>query len=190
LCSSHSKQTKSNVTFPTLPEVLKSRNNESDRPQIEAADADGNTPLHLGAAHGHIFVVKTLLDEGENINAYNNNKETPLHLASANGHLEVVEDLLSRNAYFSVVDGQQRSPLYRAVESGYNLVVDLLVGAGAKFGQLPPVSFVDRGLEVCAAANSGRMFVPEIGDRMYRGFTYPPTSISHPSFCFLPQRRY
>jgi len=112
--------------------------------RIEAPDADGNTALHLGAANGHIFIVK---------------------------------------AYFSVVDGQQRSPLYRAVENGYNLVVDLLTGAGAKFGQLPPVSFFDASPRIA----TGSMFVPELRDT-YRGFIYPPPYKPRPqtTYCSFP----
>lgn len=153
------------------------------RDRIEAPDADGNTALHLGAANGHIFIVKTLLDEGANINSCNKTKETPLHLAAANGHIEVVRDLLARKAYFSVVDGQQRSPLYRAVENGYNLVVDLLTGAGAKFGQLPPVSFFDASPRIA----TGSMFVPELRDT-YRGFIYPPPYKPRPqtTYCSFP----
>lgn len=166
--SASSKQTRPNVT-PFASPYPNFRNTQKENPQIEFPDADGNTALHLAASHGHVFVVKTLLDEGANINACNRNKETPLHLAAANGHLEVVQDLLKAKAYFSVVDGQQRSALYRAVESGYNRVVDLLVGAGARFGQLPPVSFFDRSTQTVAAGN---MFLPEPAE-VYRGLPYP-----------------
>jgi ankyrin repeat protein len=185
LRSTSSKQTRPNVAPFTSPYPNFS-NTQKENLQIECRDANGNTALHLSASHGQVFVVKTLLDEGANINACNNNKETPLHLAAANGHLEVVQDLLKAKAYFSVVDGQQRSALYRAVESGYNRVVDLLVGAGARFGQLPPVSFFDRSTQTAA---TGDMFLPE-PTPVYRGLPSPyPAAVPQRGFCLFPNSR-
>jgi ankyrin repeat protein len=184
LCTFKTNSTKRNSLGILYPNF---RNTQKETPHIEFPDAGGNTPLHLAASHGHVFVVKTLLDEGANINACNRNKETPLHLAAANGHLEVVQDLLKAKAYFSVVDGQQRSALYRAVESGYNRVVDLLVGAGARFGQLPPVSFFDRSTQT---VGTGHMFPPEPVPEVHRGHPYPARATAPRSrFCLLPNGR-
>ena len=42
----------------------------------------GDTPLHIAASHGHLEVVKILLEAGANVNAKNNSGMKPEDLAS------------------------------------------------------------------------------------------------------------
>ena len=59
-------------------------------PADAAADADGNTPIHLAAANGF---VPFLDDCGEEmykpyLDQINNERRTPLHLAAEHGHIK------------------------------------------------------------------------------------------------------
>ncbi|KAI5457076.1 ankyrin repeat-containing domain protein [Mariannaea sp. PMI_226] len=62
---------------------------------IDAADRDGNTPLHLAATVGEIYV-KKLLDAGANPLVFTHEGLTPLHLASRCRESNVVGLLLDR----------------------------------------------------------------------------------------------
>ena len=48
---------------------------------INAADYDENTPLHIAVIKNNIEIVEILLDNGANSNAVNDNGSTPLHFA-------------------------------------------------------------------------------------------------------------
>ena len=69
---------------------------ESQKPEIDAADHHGETPLLHAAGAGHASVVKVLLAHGakpDEPSAYNGLK--PLHLAAGANHGEVVDVLLA-----------------------------------------------------------------------------------------------
>lgn len=62
---------------------------------INAANEDGYTPLHLAVTRGCTDTVKTLLQaEGINVNTADKNEYTPLHLAAVFGCVDVVHVLL------------------------------------------------------------------------------------------------
>ncbi|KAL0154595.1 hypothetical protein M9458_048858, partial [Cirrhinus mrigala] len=48
---------------------------------VNSSSADGFTPLHVAALHGHTALVSLFTRHGANINARNNQSATPLHLA-------------------------------------------------------------------------------------------------------------
>lgn len=62
---------------------------------VSSCNADGFTPLHVAALHGHSSVAALLIRHGANVNARTNQNATPLHLASQNSHVQVEEQLLS-----------------------------------------------------------------------------------------------
>ena len=77
---------------------------------IQAEDVNeknerGLTPLHLASAHGHVEVVKRLIQAGGEVNqkcksgwTQDEDGSTPLHEASRNGHVDVITALLSAGA--------------------------------------------------------------------------------------------
>ncbi|WP_174783955.1 ankyrin repeat domain-containing protein, partial [Endozoicomonas acroporae] len=62
--------------------------------EINVADGEGQTPLHITAANGDKTCLKKLIEQGAKVNATNNNGETALHMAAQNGHIESVKALL------------------------------------------------------------------------------------------------
>lgn len=54
-----------------------------------SCNADGFTPLHVAALHGHSALVALLIRHGANVNGRTNQSATPLHLASQNSHVQV-----------------------------------------------------------------------------------------------------
>jgi ankyrin repeat protein len=62
----------------------------------------------LGSQHGHVEVVRLLLDAGENPNRYNpegnHAHSTPLHQAAIAGHEAVVRLLVERGASLDMQD--------------------------------------------------------------------------------------
>ncbi|WBA86390.1 ankyrin repeat domain-containing protein [Endozoicomonas sp. GU-1] len=49
---------------------------------VNAADGEGQTPLHITAANGDKICLKKLIEKGAKVNATNNNGETALHIAT------------------------------------------------------------------------------------------------------------
>ena len=84
-------------------------NTEEVRRLLSGGMLDGNgvgfdpwkwkmTPLHMAALHGHLDVVKILLDVGTEPNMADVFGQTPLYLARHSGHKEVVKILLDGGA--------------------------------------------------------------------------------------------
>jgi ankyrin repeat protein len=71
--------------------------NRADRNKPSAVD--GNTALHLAAAHGHVKVVELLLrdanSESNPIHTANTSGLTPIHVAAREGHLDVLNSMFS-----------------------------------------------------------------------------------------------
>ncbi|RDW56403.1 hypothetical protein BP6252_14169 [Coleophoma cylindrospora] len=58
-------------------------------------DAAGNGLLQIAALHGHLDILKVLLEQGININALDRNHGTALQAAIYMGHQEIYEELLN-----------------------------------------------------------------------------------------------
>ena len=57
-------------------------------------DKDGNTPLHIAACFGDYNIVRTILDNGANLDRKNNDGNTPLHLAQIFKQTYIVDLLI------------------------------------------------------------------------------------------------
>ena len=71
----------------------------------DAADAQGNTPLHLAASRGLSTVCELLLNAGANASACNGRAETPSDLAQAAAHEQLAARLKESQASGGVVAG-------------------------------------------------------------------------------------
>ncbi len=62
---------------------------------INAQNAQGNTPLHLALQYGHVDIVQTLLNAHADYTVRNTRNQTPLDVAHERGDTAVL-DVLSR----------------------------------------------------------------------------------------------
>ncbi|MGM0674781.1 MAG: ankyrin repeat domain-containing protein [Spirochaetota bacterium] len=85
------------------------------------------TPLHWAAYNGHADIVRSLIDNGADVEATDILGRTPLHVAV--DHPEVVEVLLEHGAAVDARDSLSNTPLHRAL--GSPETVDILISAGA-----------------------------------------------------------
>ena len=113
---------------PAVIELFKG----SPKPELEAKDSYGRTPLSWAAQRGNETVVEWLLKQGANANteatATFMDKCTPLWFAAQNGHEGVVVQLLKVEgiaADAKIIGGQ--TPLCRAARNGHVGVVKHLV---------------------------------------------------------------
>ena len=91
-------------------------------------DTEGDTPLHKAAKHGHLDVVKMLVDYAANTEATTSDLGlTALHFAAAEGHVAVVNLLLQNGAspYAGAKNGTK--PLQLAVDGDHKDVVRALL---------------------------------------------------------------
>ncbi|KYQ93926.1 hypothetical protein DLAC_04923 [Tieghemostelium lacteum] len=89
------------------------------KPDINAKDSNGDTPLHWAARNGHDDVIKVLVKYKADVNILNNSKETPLHKAAWKNNLEAVRALVidgRANVAILNKDGSTALQLAREVE--------------------------------------------------------------------------
>ena len=121
------------------------------------------TPLHKAAKDGDLKMVKSLVEQGSEVNAKNEDFQTPLHVAIRFGNFEVAKYLTEKGADINATDGTERNPLMCAAEAG---VVQMSVqpfsssategGFKPYEGQIEMVRFlVEKGAKVDAANQDG-----------------------------------
>ena len=89
----------------------------SDKLDVNKADAEGFTPLLIAAEEGLLEILKAILSNDKvEVNKTNKDKDTPLHIAVRYGRLKVVEELLSNDKVkVNEVNIDGYTPLYKAV---------------------------------------------------------------------------
>lgn len=86
-----------------------------------------NTWLHIAAAHGHLEMIKYLINAGIDANAQGGTFSTnALERAATKGHLDIVEYLINQNVEIDTSE-PDRNPLFAAIYGGHFEIVKLLV---------------------------------------------------------------
>ncbi len=114
-----------------------------------AANGDGQTPLHLAA--GNPAAALWLLNHKVDVNARDKNGQTPLHLIVTTGNTNAVQQLLDHKADVNATDNHDKTPLALLEEQkinddlrrhgsiiDYKSVENLLMAHGAKGPLLTP----------------------------------------------------
>ena len=82
-----------------------------------------NLSLHL--------VLNSLIKNGTDVNAKDDEERTPLHLAIINRHLELGMFLIEYGANVNAKDNYGKTPLHYAAKKGYTEIAEVLVQEGA-----------------------------------------------------------
>ncbi|KAJ8248976.1 hypothetical protein GJAV_G00229810 [Gymnothorax javanicus] len=98
---------------------------------VNSSSADGFTPLHVAALHGHTALLSLLIRHGACVNARNSQSATPLHLACQNSHAQVVTSLLECNAKLNKKDQYGNTPLIHTCLKGHQDTAAILLQSGA-----------------------------------------------------------
>jgi ankyrin repeat protein len=116
------------------------------RADVNAQDAHGNSPLHIGmpseaSPELHRDILALLLNNGANPNLRDEHGDSPVHiLVSLNCTPAVLNMLLERNADVSIHNIKGETPLFLAVDQSRTELIPLLLS---------------RGSDIFAANNSG-----------------------------------
>ncbi|TFZ00896.1 ankyrin repeat domain-containing protein [Ramlibacter henchirensis] len=95
---------------------------------VEARNANDESPLMIAALKGHMAMVKKLVERDADINKPG---WAPLHYAATGGHLEIMEFLLEHHAFIDAESPNGTTPLMMAAHYGTTAAVKLLLEAGA-----------------------------------------------------------
>ena len=101
------------------------------RPDVNAADVEGMTPLHWAAHWDDLATVKQLLAMGASPKVANRYGVTPLHEAATVANAEMVNALLRAGADPNAAYGDGETPVMVAARTGNASVVKLLLEGGA-----------------------------------------------------------
>jgi ankyrin repeat protein len=98
---------------------------------VNAAEADGTTPLHWAAHRDDLAAADLLIRAGARVNAANDLGATPLWAASLNGNPAMVRRLLEAGAKPDAALLAGETPVMVASRAGHAAVVEQLVAKGA-----------------------------------------------------------
>jgi ankyrin repeat protein len=98
---------------------------------VNAADADGTTPLHHAAASADADLVALLIKSGANVRAVNRYGVTPLTPACTTGDEKVLQLLLNAGADANTASPEGETALMTAARTGRVEAVRLLIARGA-----------------------------------------------------------
>lgn len=102
-----------------------------DQSKIKAAKKRGDTDLHIAATKGDSTAVLTLIGQGANLNARNDNDQTPLMLAIQQQQTNTAKVLIAHGAKADVADEKGDTALHHAIRAGQVDVVRVLLEKGA-----------------------------------------------------------
>ena len=102
---------------------------------VNAKDADSNTPLHLALTSKRTKIAQQLIEFGALLDCKNNNNETPLHICSEKGLNEIAKILIKQNVNLNPlrpsIKGRKMAPIHCAISSKKAKMVQILCENGA-----------------------------------------------------------
>ena len=105
---------------------------ENGKVDLDAVDADGNTPLMFAVKSGKREVAEYLLKKGAKVDYIDNFGVSPLHLATRKNSLELVTLFLEYGANINICDNYNQTPIFDAVMENNPKMIELLFENGAK----------------------------------------------------------
>jgi ankyrin repeat protein len=103
--------------------------------QVDAADDEGWTPLHVAAHSGRSDAAACLLQAGANLKKTDSTGKTPMLCAARVGHEETVCLLVAAGADIEQQDGWGCTAPHYGADSGEMNVVRSLIDAGANINK-------------------------------------------------------
>ena len=101
------------------------------RSEVNARDANGDTPLHRAVETGMRRLTRALLAAGADPQARTKNGESALHLAALHPEADFADLLLAAGADPRLQNADGESPLHWAALSGHGVVAQRLLARGA-----------------------------------------------------------
>lgn len=86
--------------------------------------------FHSLIPSGDVAKIRSLIEQGVDVNAQNEGLISALHVACFCGNVEIVQLLLEEGAQTCVVNSKGRTPLHMACRGGHIKVVECLLKAG------------------------------------------------------------
>jgi len=102
-------------------------------PELDAADPDGNSAVHVAARKGDSVTLKELVEHGANLNATNARNETALYLAVESKCLQCVSLLLESKADPSIATRLKVTPLEVAIRHDQVNIAQLLLKSRTRY---------------------------------------------------------
>ncbi|MFJ7934400.1 ankyrin repeat domain-containing protein [Sporosarcina sp. NPDC096371] len=110
-----------NGQLDTLSELLEKE------PEMLTWMTPFGTWLHVATAHGHLEIIKYLINAGIDVNAHGGTFSTnALERAATKGHLDIAVYLINQNVEIDTSE-PDRNPLFAAIYGRHFMVVKLLV---------------------------------------------------------------
>ena len=98
---------------------------------IDSVNQHHETPLLLAAKHGHLEIVREVLDRGADHTIGDTDSSQPIHLAAVGGHTEVIDLLIARGDNVNAIDNNGTTPLLFAVSYRQPETAGWLIDNGA-----------------------------------------------------------
>ncbi len=121
----------------------------AEKPDLDAADPDGNSAMHVAARKGDSVTLKSLLANGADINAINARNETALYLAVESKCLKCVSLLLDNKADPAIATKFEITPLEVAVQNDQAEIAAVLLNTQTSYAGIHRVLLlaIERNME-------------------------------------------
>jgi len=100
-------------------------------PDVNVADKQGNSPLHLAIRNGNLDMFHVLIGTGSDLNAVNKQGDTPLHIAVKLKKLDFIKELIAAGANLNAKNKKLETPLHLAINKNYIAAIKDLIESGA-----------------------------------------------------------